>query len=261
MTDSLLVERAEGVVTLTFNRPDTLNSLTTELKVDFRDALVELSHDPSCRAIVLAGAGRAFCVGQDLKEHVENLKSGDPLATVREHYNPIALSLQTMPKPVVAAVKGAAAGAGASIALLADFRVGGPSTSFSMAFAGIGLSADTGASQTLPRLVGHAKATELLMLGTKVKAPEASAIGLLGTVVESDDDVLPSALELAARLAAGPTHAYAYIKRTLGASGHIPFAEALELEAEAQSRCGFTADHRNAVEAFVEKRPIVFEGH
>lgn len=260
MTDTLLTDRADGVVTLTFNRPEALNALSNELKVAFRDELAALSVDPSCRAIVLAGTGRAFCVGQDLREHVENLKTGDPLATVREHYNPIAATLATMPKPVVAAVRGTAAGAGASLAFLADFRIGGPGTSFSMAFAGIGLSADTGASLTLPRLVGHAKATEMLMLGTKVKAEEAAKIGLLGTLVDSYDEVLPTAVELAGRLAQGPTVAYAYIKRTLAAAEHIPLSETLELEAEAQARCGFTADHRGAVESFVAKQPITFQG-
>ncbi|HEY1179437.1 MAG TPA: enoyl-CoA hydratase-related protein [Phytomonospora sp.] len=260
MTDTLLIDRADGVVTLTFNRPDALNALTDELKAAFRDQLAALAADPTCRALVLAGTGRAFCVGQDLREHVANLQAGIPLTTVREHYNPIAATLAAMPKPVVAAVRGAAAGAGASLAFLADFRVGGPGTSFSMAFAGIGLTSDTGASLTLPRLVGHAKATEMLMLGTKVKAEEALRIGLVGTLTETDEDVLPEAQKLAARLAEGPTVAYAYIKRTMSAAEHVPLSETLDLEAEAQLRCSQTEDHRSAVESFVAKRPIVFEG-
>ena len=260
MADTLLIDRNEGVVTLTFNRPDALNALDNEVKDAFRDQLAELSADTSCRALVLAGAGRAFCVGQDLREHEQNLKAGIPLTTVREHYNPIASTLAAMPKPVVAAVRGAAAGAGASLAFLADFRIGGPGTKFNMAFAGIGLTADTGASLTLPRLVGHAKAIEMLMLGTTVKAEEAATIGLLSTLVDDDEKVLPTAQELAARLAQGPTVAYAYIKRTVAAAEHIPLSESLELEAEAQLRCSQTADHRGAVEAFVAKQAITFEG-
>ena len=163
MTEALLAERADGVVTLTLNRPEALNALTTELKVALRDTLAELAADRSCRALLLTGAGRAFCVGQDLKEHVARLAEVDkpPLDTVVEHYNPIALQLAALPFPVVAAVRGAAAGAGFGLALLADFRIGGPATTFVTAFAGIGLAADTGLSFTLPRLVGPAKAAEL----------------------------------------------------------------------------------------------------
>jgi 2-(1,2-epoxy-1,2-dihydrophenyl)acetyl-CoA isomerase len=267
VTQPLLIDRTDAVVTLTLNRTDSLNSLNVALKEALRDALAELDTDPTCRAVVLAGAGRAFCVGQDLREHVATLEStygdpgaGGPLDTVRLHYNPIAQLLAGLPKPVVAAVRGSAAGAGASLALLADFRIGGPGTSFLMAFARVGLAGDTGASWLLPRLVGQAKAAELLMLAEPVGAAEAHRLGLLTRLVDDDAQILPVAQEFAARLAAGPTVAYGAIKRQLaiGASGSL--ADALAAEAQAQAIAGATADHRNATAAFVNKEKPVFEG-
>jgi 2-(1,2-epoxy-1,2-dihydrophenyl)acetyl-CoA isomerase len=262
MTEVLLVDRADtGVVTLTFNRPESLNSLSVELKEALRDALRDAAADDGCRALLLAGAGRGFCVGQDLREHIESLDSGaDPMRTVHEHYTPIAELLGGMPKPVVAAVRGPAAGAGAALAFLADFRIGGPGTSFSMSFAGVGLAGDTGISWSLPRLVGYAKATELTLLGTKVDAATADRLGLFTELVGADDEVLPTATALATRLAAGPTVAYGQLKRELatGASGSL--RDALAVEADAQSICGATADHRAATEAFVAKRRPTFHG-
>jgi 2-(1,2-epoxy-1,2-dihydrophenyl)acetyl-CoA isomerase len=259
---TLSIERTGAVVTLTLNRPESLNSLNTELKEALRDALGELEQDRTCRAVVLAGAGRAFCVGQDLREHVDILQSGsiDPLATVRAHYNPIAARLANLPKPVIAAVRGAAAGAGASLALLADFRIGGPKTTFLMAFAKVGLAGDTGVSWSLPRLVGHAKAIELLMLAEPVPAPEAARLGLLTRLVDDDDLVLPAAQELADRLAAGPTVAYGAIKRQLSVGDAGTLSEALAAEAQAQAICGATADHRNATASFVAKQKPTFQG-
>jgi 2-(1,2-epoxy-1,2-dihydrophenyl)acetyl-CoA isomerase len=179
---------------------------------------------------------------------------------VKIHYNPLVRALAELPKPVVAAVVGAAAGAGASLAYLADFRVGGPRTSFLMAFANVGLAADTGASWTLPRLVGTAKATEMLMLAEPLGAADAHRLGLLNRLVEDDAAVLPAAQELAARLAAGPTVAYGQIKRQLAASATATLAEALEVESDAQQLCGATADHRNATAAFVAKQKPTFTG-
>jgi 2-(1,2-epoxy-1,2-dihydrophenyl)acetyl-CoA isomerase len=261
--DPLLVDRSDGVVTLTLNRPDAMNALDVPLKEALRDTMASIAADPSLRAMVLTGAGtRAFCVGQDLREHVGFLQDGSdtPLRTVAEHYNPIALALGSFPLPVVAAVRGAAAGAGASLALLADFRIGGPSTSFLMAFARVGLAGDTGVSWILPRLIGHAKAVELLMLAEPVRSAAARDLGLLTQLVDDDEAVLPAAQELAARLAAGPTRAYAAIKRELveGASGSL--ASALEIEAQVQAECGATADHREGTFAFVEKRPPAYSG-
>jgi 2-(1,2-epoxy-1,2-dihydrophenyl)acetyl-CoA isomerase len=260
--EELLVQRDGAVVTVTLNRPDSLNALNRRLKLSLLDTLGALDEDPTCRAVLLTGAGRAFCVGQDLREHVEVLESGDadPLATVRDHFNPIAARLATLGKPVVAAVRGSAAGAGASLAMLADFRIGGPGTSFLMAFARVGLAADTGASWSLPRLVGYAKATELLLLADPVPAAEAHRIGLLNTLVDRDDEVLPAAQALAARLAEGPTTAYAAIKRELAVAAGGSLADALAAELHAQAESGATADHRIGTRAFVAKQRPTFTG-
>ncbi|MFC0004793.1 enoyl-CoA hydratase/isomerase family protein [Micromonospora siamensis] len=262
MTEPLLVDRTDAVVTLTLNRPTAMNSLDVALKEALRDVLAELETDRSCRAVVLTGAGGSFSAGQDLREHVQTLQSAtaNPLDTVAAHYNPIAARLASLPKPVVAAVRGMAAGAGASLAFLADFRIGGPKTRFLMAFAGVGLAADTGASWTLPRLVGHAKAVELLMLAEPVPAEEACRLGLLNTLVDDDEQVLPTAQELAARLAAGPTVAYGAIKRQLSIADAGTLADALAAEAQAQAICGTTADHKAATMSFVNKQKPTFEG-
>jgi 2-(1,2-epoxy-1,2-dihydrophenyl)acetyl-CoA isomerase len=261
VTEPLLVDRTDAVVTLTMNRPQAMNALDVALKEALRDTLAELETDRSCRAVVITGAGTSFSAGQDLREHVEVLKSNsDPLATVRSHYNPIAARLGSLAKPVVAAVRGMAAGAGASIAFLSDFRIGGPKTSFLMAFSRVGLAADTGASWSLPRLVGHAKAVELLMLAEPVGADEACRLGLLNQLVDDDEQVLPTAQELAARLAAGPTVAYGAIKRQLSVGDAGTLSEALAAEAQAQSICGATADHRAATLAFVDKQKPTFDG-
>jgi 2-(1,2-epoxy-1,2-dihydrophenyl)acetyl-CoA isomerase len=258
----MVIERVGGVVTLTLNRPDSLNSLDAALREELRETLGELDTDPACRAVVLHGAGRAFCVGQDLREHVAILQSGtdDPMHAVREHYNPIAARLGAFSRPVVAAVRGTAAGAGASLACLADFRIGGPSTKLLMAFANVALAGDTGISWALPRLVGHAKATELLLLAQPVGATDALRLGLLTRLVDDDEQVLPVAQELAARLAAGPTTAYGAIKRQLVIGGSGSLADALAGEAAAQQRCASTADHREATAAFVAKRTPTFTG-
>lgn len=261
MSDSLLIDHTDGVATLTLNRPDSLNSLDVDLKVALRQAVESVAADPAVRAVVLAGAGRSFCVGQDLKEHIAALdQPGPPLGTVVEHYNPLVRALARLPKPVVAAVRGTAAGAGASLALLADFRIGGPRTTLLMAFANVGLAGDSGVSWTLPRLVGPARATELLMLAEPVRAEEALRLGLLSRLVDDDEAVLPAAQELAARLATGPTVAYAMIKRQLldGASGSLD--QALDTEADVQGICGATADHRDATRAFVAKQQPTFTG-
>jgi 2-(1,2-epoxy-1,2-dihydrophenyl)acetyl-CoA isomerase len=257
----LLVEDDHGVRTMTLNRPAAYNSLTTELKNSLLAGLRAAATDDSVRAIVLTGAGKAFCAGQDLKEHVALLASGDPkpLNTVDEHYNPITLTIAKMPKPVIAAVNGMAAGAGASFAYAADLRIAGTSAKFLMAFASIGLSADSGGSWTLPRLIGYGRAMEMMLLATPVDAERALAIGMVNQVVPTED-VLTTAQELAARMAAGPTTAYARIKAAMLTAAGVDLDTALAEESAGQAAAGATEDHRAAVESFVAKRPPSFTG-
>ncbi|MFO7193885.1 MULTISPECIES: enoyl-CoA hydratase-related protein [Thermocrispum] len=257
----LITSDQAGVRTITLNRPQAYNALNVELKEALRDALVAAAAAEDVRAVVLTGAGKAFCAGQDLKEHIALLDAQDPapLRTVEEHYNPIVRALATMPKPTVAAVNGSAAGAGAAFSYACDLRVAGRSASFTGAFAGVGLGPDSGASWTLQRLVGFGRAMELMMLGRKVGADEALRIGLVNEVVD-DDAVLSRAQELAAQLAAGPTAAYREIRQVLIAASTSTLDEALENEKAAQTRLGATHDHREAVDAFVNKRRPRFTG-
>lgn len=261
MADVLLVDRADGVATVTFNRPESMNSLSVELKEALVDAIDDLADDATVRAVVLTGAGRAFCVGQDLREHDALLTTGDPapLHTVVEHYNPIVTGIVAMPKPVIAAVNGMAAGAGAGFAFAADFRIASQHGAFLLAFANVGLSLDSGASWTLPRLVGHARATALALLADPVAAEAALEMGLVNAVVEPDA-LLPAAHELAARLAAGPTAAYAAIKESLAYAASSTLVDALAREAELQGRAGASVDHRTAVAAFLSKQQPTFTG-
>src|SRR4051812_11084668 len=230
------------------------------MKVGLREAVVRAAGDDAVRAVVLTGAGRGFCVGQDLREHAEALDSGDTaLSTVREHYNPIVMALADLPKPVVAAVNGTAAGAGASLAFACDFRVASDNASFLMAFARVGLGPDTSASWTLQRLVGYGRALAMLMLAEPVSATQALEMGLVNAVVPADD-LAAAAQELAGKLAAGPTVAYAAIKAALAVAARSDLATALETEATLQSRCGATEDHRAATDAFVAKQTPTFSG-
>lgn len=255
----LLVDDADGVRTLTLNRPESFNSFTVALKERLLEVLLETSADEAVRAVVITGAGRAFCAGQDLKEHIALLEAGDPapLHTVERHYNPIVRAVVGMPKPVIAAVNGTAAGAGASLAYASDLRIAAAGAKFLMAFANVGLTADSGASWTLPRLIGHGRAMEMMLLAEPVGAEEALRIGMVNRVVP-DGEALTAAQELARRLAAGPTTAYAKIKEAMAFSGEL--AAALEVEARTQAEAGATADHREAVAAFVAKRTPRFTG-
>ena len=260
MTDSVRCELDGTVATITLNRPAARNALTAEMKTGLLDALRDCGSDPAVRAVILTGAGQAFCAGQDLREHALMLESGGETAdTVRRHYNPIISAITGMPKPVIAGIGGVAAGAGASLAFACDFRIAARRASFLMAFARVGLGADSGASWTLQRLVGTARAAELLMLAEPVPADRALAMGLLTAVVD-DAELTGTVAELAARLAAGPTAAYAGIKEQLNfAAGH-GLAEALDKEAEVQSLLGRTADHQAATLAFTRKQEPRFLG-
>ncbi len=255
------VERTGAVATVVLDRPQGMNALTVAMKTALLAALQDVHDDDGVRAVVLTGSGRAFCVGQDLREHAALLEAGDPapLSTVREHYNPVVTLLATMPKPVVAAVNGTAAGAGLGLACACDFRVGTAGARWTTAFTGIGLTADSGLSWTLPRLVGAARATALLVLAEPFTTEQALEMGLL-TAVVPPDQVLPAAQELAARLAAGPTVAYAALKASLAAAATSTLVEALAEEDRQQTRAGASEDHAAAVRSFLAKQAPVFAG-
>jgi 2-(1,2-epoxy-1,2-dihydrophenyl)acetyl-CoA isomerase len=259
--DVLLTADADGVRTLTLNRPKAYNSLTVELKERLLAALHEVADTPEVRAVVLTGAGKAFCAGQDLKEHVGLLQANDPapLRTVADHYNPIVRAIVDLPKPVVAAVNGTAAGAGAAFAYACDLRISAASANYLMAFANVGLGPDSGASWTLQRLVGYGRAAELMLLARTVDAAEALRLGLVSEVV-LDEELATHAHAVAAKLAAGPTVTYAKIKEVLNTAAESTLDEALAAEDAAQTALGSTADHREAVEAFVAKRNPTFQG-
>jgi 2-(1,2-epoxy-1,2-dihydrophenyl)acetyl-CoA isomerase len=261
VSDTVQYDLSAGVATVTLNRPDAMNALNTELKTALRDVLLGAADDPEVRAVLLTGSGRAFCVGQDLAEHAQNLQ-GDLDAvwtTVPEHYTPIATALATMPKPVVAAVNGVAAGAGAAFAFACDFRIVADTAGFNMAFSAVGLAADSGSSWTLPRLVGMAKAKELLLQPSTVPAAEALELGLATEVVAAEE-VAGRARELAVRLAAGPTVAYGAIRRSLAFSVGHGIDESLDYERQMMELTGGTEDHRAAVTAFLGKAKPTFQG-
>jgi 2-(1,2-epoxy-1,2-dihydrophenyl)acetyl-CoA isomerase len=255
-------EVSAGVATVTLARPDAMNSLTLATKVALRDALHAAAADSAVRCVVITGSGRSFCVGQDLKEHVAGMSGDDSMGThdtVAEHYNPIATAIATMPKPVIAAVNGIAAGAGSSIAFACDFRVLPRSAGFNTAFAAIAFSCDTGASWTLPRLVGQARATDLLMRPRTISADEALTLGLATSVVD-DDELAEAVSALADELAQGPTLAYGAIKRALAFSATHDLPTSLEHEGQKMALTGASADHVTAVEAFLAKKKPVYQG-
>ena len=263
MTDQPVIYAvADGVATITLNRPEAMNSLDIATKVALRDAVLEAAEDQAVRCVVLTGSGRAFCVGQDLKEHVEilNSSSSDELfRTVPEHYNPTVKALATMNKPVIAAVNGVAAGAGASLAFACDFRVLAESAGFNLAFTGVALSCDTGSSWTLPRLVGRARALELLYFPRTIPAQESLELGLATKVVDSDN-LRHEVASMARQLATGPTVAFGAVRRSLEFSAGHDFASSLDFEGQMMSLTGATEDHAKAVASFVAKEKPVFEG-
>lgn len=262
MSEVLLVDHADGVATITMNRPESMNSLSVELKLALRAALEGAAADPAVRAVVLTGSGRGFCVGQDLREHVALLEANDPspLSTVTDHYNPIVLALANMPKPVIAAVNGMAAGAGAGLAFACDFRIAATTSGFLIAFANVGLALDSGVSWTLPRLIGSARATALCLLAEPITAQAALDMGMVNAVADPEH-LAAAAHELAARLAAGPTAAYAAIKAGIAHAATSDLASALEEEARLQVAMGHTVDHRVSTAAFVAKQKPEFVGH
>jgi 2-(1,2-epoxy-1,2-dihydrophenyl)acetyl-CoA isomerase len=258
VTDGLRVEVDGSVATLTLDRPEALNALTVPVKVALREALETLAGDRSVRAVILTGAGRAFCAGQDLAEREQ--PNAAPLEVeVRLRYNPIIRAMRSMGQPVIAAVNGVAAGAGASLAFACDLRIAADDARFVLAFGRIGLVPDSGATWFLPRLVGPAKAAELALVGEAVDAAEALRIGLVSRVVPGDQ-LLAEARAVAVRLAEAAPLALALTKEALHRSATIDLDEALEGEAKLQGIAGASSDHAEGLAAFREKRPPRFTG-
>jgi len=258
--ETVLVEldAEAGVATVTLNRPDALNALTVPMKQALLAAFRRLERERAARAVILTGAGRAFCAGQDLRERLE--PDAAPLGVeVRERYNPIIRAMRGLPKPIVGAINGVAAGAGASLAMACDIRVASDAASFALAFGRVGLIPDSGATWFLPRLVGAARAAELALLNDPVSAADAVRLGLVGRVVPATD-LAAEAKSIAARLAAGAPQAIALTKRALNAAWDHDLEAALEYEAHLQDLAGRTSDHREGMAAFMEKRPPRFSG-
>ena len=248
--------REGAVLTIILNRPDVLNAFNTEMQRALAAALKE-ARDADVRAVVLTGAGRGFCVGQDLTEFRE--APGDIGARLRENYHPNLLGIRALEKPVIAAVNGAAAGAGLSIACACDIRIAADAAAFIPAFINIGLIPDSGGSYLVTRILGPARAFEWLASGRKLTAAEAQAWGLVSEVVESDA-LAARARELAAQLATLPTRGIGMTKRLLDHAGDASLEEQLEREAQLQTAATQTDDFREGVAAFLEKRPPRFRG-
>ena len=255
----ILFEVDQGVGRITLNRPDVLNSIHTAMSGEIRDALGRAEREREIRAVLLTGAGRGFCAGQDLDEVRPGATAGDFAAHVRTVYNPLVRGLRGLEKPVVCAVNGVAAGAGANLALACDLVLAAEEASFVQAFAKIGLVPDTGGSFFLPRLVGLARATALAMLGEKVTARQAVEMGLIHRACPAaalDEE----ASKLALYLASQPTFGLGLTKRLLNAAWMNDLDAQLELEAECQGAAGRSADYAEGVAAFLAKRKPVFAG-
>ncbi len=259
----LIYEEHENIATLTMNRPERLNALGDTLREDLHSAIVRASEEPSIRAIILTGAGRGFCSGGDVKAMNEAKERGqapailDKVAPSRDR---TVLAMRDAPKPIIAAVNGPAAGAGMNIALACDMRIASSAAKFGETFVRRGLHVDWGGTYFLPRLVGMAKACELIFTGDVIDAEEALALGIVSRVV-APEDLMPTVRALAQKMAAGPPIALRLAKRALYHNQDCDLRAALEYETYAQNICRETEDAREGIRAFVEKRAPEFQGH
>jgi 2-(1,2-epoxy-1,2-dihydrophenyl)acetyl-CoA isomerase len=261
MSDTVLVERDGSVMIITLNRPERLNSFTVEMHGALRNALDKAADEATCRAILLTGAGRGFCAGQDLSDRAvaPSSERRDLGESLEDRYNPLVRQMRAMPKPIIVAVNGVAAGAGANLALHGDIVLAAKSAKFIQSFAKIGLMPDSGGTWTLTQLLGEARAKALAMLAEPLSAEQAAQWGLIWKMVD-DGQLMTEARALAAHLAAQPTQALATIKRAIHAAASSTLDQQLDLERDGQRSLGFTDDYAEGVAAFTEKRPAVFTG-
>lgn len=258
--ETILYAVDEGVLTLTLNRPDVLNAFNRKMTDEIQDALKKAERDSDVRCIVVTGAGRAFSSGEDLKaRQAEGAGGGSFGSTLRERYNPIVLKLRNIEKPVIGSINGVAAGAGLSVALACDLRIASEKASFIEVFVRVGLVPDSGASFLLPRLVGLGKALEMAFTGDAVDAQEAYRVGLVNQVV-APDKLEGATRELALRLAKGPTRAIGLAKRNMNRALEMSLLETLEYEVYAQEAAGGSADYKEGLAAFIEKRTPEYKG-
>jgi 2-(1,2-epoxy-1,2-dihydrophenyl)acetyl-CoA isomerase len=257
----ILFDQADGVARLTLNRPDRLNSFNVDMHAEVRDALARARDDATCRVLVITGAGRGFCAGQDLSDRAVAPAGAktDLGESIERRYKPLVLALRAMPKPVIAAVNGVAAGAGANIALACDLVIAARSASFIQSFSKLGLVPDSGGTWHLPRLVGQARAIGLAFLGDKLSAEQAAEWGLIWRCV--DDAELPTVVDqLARQLAVAPTRGLARTKEAIYTAGGRTLEQQLDVERDFQRELGFSADYAEGVAAFMEKRTPKFTG-
>ena len=255
----VLVSNSDGVMTITLNRPDKLNAFVSAMHGLLRDAMTQAESDPAIRAVLLTGAGRGFCAGQDLSERDMNDPKLDLGGGLDANYNPFIRRMRALPKPVIAAVNGVAAGAGANVALACDLVLAARSASFLQAFSKIALVPDCGGTYWLPRLAGMQRAMGMALLAERVSAEDAERWGLVWKVVD-DAKLMDEANALARSLAAGPTHTYGMIKQALYASPRNTLEAQLDLERDFQREVGRHGDYREGVAAFLEKRKPAFTG-
>lgn len=256
MFETVKYEVGNGVAWITLNRPDKLNAFTEQLNKEVQHSVKQASRDKEVRCLVITGEGRAFCSGQDLQGVNEDMDHGEVL---RQFYNPMVMEIHRCEKPIIAAVNGVAAGAGMSLALACDFRLLSEKASFLEAFIHVGLVPDAGNLYFLPKLIGHAKAMELAVLGEKINAEEAKELGLATKVIPMEQ-WQAEITAFAEKVANMPTAAIAVIKKNLKASWESTLEESLERDAQGQRIAGLTLDHKEGVAAFLQKRKPVFQG-